>query len=237
MQTVILVLPIAFVLGFAGIVVPASVLADEEVVTDRTINELSEEEQVLLAEISQQLGRVEQELLRLSLVLAKRALEEKTLALEQQLQARLVAGASGVAADEGLAAVEESTQSVATSETLAGEELEEESGVAAVTIEDEEEAVGEEENEDERGFLAAFGPFGNLGTPELAALGILAFLVIFILIRRVRSRKEAPSGFARGSTPATPQISPLPTSVQQPPSPQGMLQEGKEDLKERVAWE
>lgn len=194
--------------------------------------ELTEEERLaLLADIAWQLEEAEQELLRLSLILAKMALEEQVLALEQQLQEQLAVEAQEVSVENPpLAGAEELVQG---SES----DLKEES-VSVVAFEQEEgpPVDGEEESEDERGFLAALGPLGNLGTPELSALGILVFLAAFILIRRVRARKER-SGFVKSAPPAVPQVPSSQPSVQQPQSQQGTLQERREDLKDRVAWE
>ena len=210
------------------------------------VAELTEEErQTLLAEISRQLEELEQELFRISLALIKIELEQQALALEQELQQRLAqreVDASmpvpGASVPEMI--VEEPAESLAAQDTQAslppattssdvgggGEEgilaLEEEAGVA--------------EEDEQEGFLAALGPLGNLGTPELSALGILAFLAAFILIRSVRTRK-AHSGFVRSASPVALQVPSPQPSNQQPQSQQGTLQERKEDLKERVAWE
>ncbi|OHA74192.1 MAG: hypothetical protein A2940_01970 [Candidatus Wildermuthbacteria bacterium RIFCSPLOWO2_01_FULL_48_29] len=211
---------------------------DELTAEERQVRLDSEARQAMLAGIATQLAEVEREALRLSLLVMRLELEEQALALEQQLQQALAQGGADVAT--AMPVPGSNVPEMVVEETAVAEEAglsqfgEAPAEQADLGVEEsvnafasEEEVQGEEE--EGKGFLAGFGPLSNLGAPELAALAILVFLVAFTLLRRLRrGRKVRPSSMQ----------SVLP-SAQQPlaQSPQGILQEGREDLKEKIAWE
>lgn len=194
--------------------------------------ELTEEErQIILNQISQKLEEVERELIRLSLLVTKLALEEQALALEQQL---LIAQTKLVEPAESPEASEPDDQAVAIEETQGPQEPfnflgdgSEEDVFSAIAFE-QEEGQGEEE-EEKKGFLAALGSFGNLGTPELAVLIFLVVLILFTVVRRARGRKQSPPKNISMQAPQQPR----PSSQVQGDA----IQEGKEELKERIVWE
>ncbi|MBI2098286.1 MAG: hypothetical protein HYT49_01320 [Candidatus Wildermuthbacteria bacterium] len=261
MKKILLIVPTLLVFGLALAIVSASapanaqesvgVVQDEEAVVEAAGGEdelTAEERQAMLAEITTQLEEVEREALRLSLLVMRLELEEQALALEQQLQQALTQGGTGVAAAmpvpgsnvpemvvEETAVAEEAGPAQFSEVPAEQADLGVEESVNAFAAEEEVSADANalagrqgEEEEEGKGFLAGFGPLSNLGAPEVAALAILVFLVAFTLLRRLR----------RGRTvrPSSPQNI-LPASQHLPQSPQGMLQEGREDLKEKIAWE
>jgi len=197
-----------FFVGIFGILaLGTSVYAAEEATT-LTVELTEEEKQAKLAQIAQQLEEVKRELIHLSLLVTKLALEEQVLALEQQLlvavqteavrKEAVPEGEIGIAMGES--AEEQPQSDLPAGEAGAGpppaEAGGEEDVFGAVSLEDQEPSSSEivtnqeEDEEGNRGFLAALGPFRNLGTPELAALTILAILGLFILVRRFRKRKS-----------------------------------------------
>jgi len=182
-----------FFVGIFGILALGTSVyaAEHEEVITLTVELTEEEKQAKLAQIAQQLEEVKRELIRLSLLVTKLTLEEQVLALEQQLvavqtQETLPEEEIGIAMDEP---VDEQPQ------PEAGPPLAEAGGeedvFGSISLEDQEEISLNQDEDEERsgGFLAALGPFRNLGTPELAALSILAILGLFILVRRFRKRK------------------------------------------------
>ena len=191
-------------MGIFGILaLGTSVYAAEHEEAPTLTAELTEEEkQAKLAQIGQQLEEVKGELIRLSLLVAKLALEEQVLALEQQLvavQTEAVRKEETTEEEIGIAIggpVDEQPQ------PEAGPPLAEAGGeedvFGAISLEDQESirqpsesALNQDEDKERsEGFLAALGPFRNLGTPELAALTILFVLGLFILVRRFRERRK-----------------------------------------------
>ena len=176
--------------------------AEHEEAPTLTAELTEEEKQAKLAQIGQQLEEVKGELIRLSLLVAKLALEEQVLALEQQLvavQTEAVRKEETTEEEIGIAIggpVDEQPQ------PEAGPPLAEAGGeedvFGAISLEDQESirqpsesALNQDEDKERsEGFLAALGPFRNLGTPELAALTILFVLGLFILVRRFRERRK-----------------------------------------------
>jgi len=253
MKKILRVVPILLVFGLVLTAVSAPVLANAQEPAAVTPEERqarldSEARQAMLAEIATQLEEAKQEALRLSLLVMKLELEQQALALEQQLQQVLTQGGTGIAITMPVPG--SNAPEMVVEEPAAGGQAspaqfsEAPAGPADLGVEEDvnvfvsEEGVPadanalagrqSEEEEEGRGFFARFGPLGNIGAPELAALAILIFLVAFTLMRRLRRARTVRSSSVQ-SAPLSSQ--PLPQSQQ------GMLQEGREDLKEKIAWE
>lgn len=195
------------------------------------------EEQVALAQIAQQLEEVEREVNRLSLLVSTLVLEKQALALQERLS-QIVATSEETPMKSGSAvaiteeAIEEPPQAEKkeSAEAFAQEQEKPADILSAITLEKESSsgapltAQGKNGERDSRGFLAVLGPLQNLGTPELTALAILVILTVFILVRRLRERRKSSSR----SVPIQPSQG---SQVQQ-----DLLQEGRQELKEGVAW-
>ena len=209
-----------------------------------------EERQALLTEMGQQLEEMKRELVRISLVVATLELKQQAFALEQQLQQRLAQ--QGVGVEMPVAGTQ--TPEIGVAEVAPGGEPPAQPAPVSQEEEPGPPAGGEEavatEDEEEQGFLAALGPFGNLRAPELIALAILVFLVVFMLRRRMREGKgrsgtpaktapSAPRPFSPQNSGQAPAPSPSGGFSQSQSSPpqQGVLQQQRDELKERVAWE
>lgn len=191
-----------------GGVINAAEHEEAEETTVLTAELTEEEKQVKLAQIGEQLEEVKLELIRLSLAVTKLALEEQALALREQLakaQAETVPeGEIGIAISEQVQPdppagqpdppADEAGASVEGGPVFEGEDV-----FSVISLENQEEistesALNQDEDEERKGgFLAALGPFRNLGTPERAALSILFILGLFILVRRFRTRKPRAS--------------------------------------------
>lgn len=198
-----------------------------EATVQATARELTDEQKQAIAEIVKKLEEVESELMRLSLAVTKLALEEQVLALEQQIAVARAESPASVSQGEEqkdlLASQEEPIQSL-TEEGVESVEGGEEDIFARIDIQNEQGNKARDEEEadekEDRGFLAALGPFGNLGKPELAVLAILVILALFILVRRLRGQKQSHSPVPN-----------IPTSQQPfPQSPQGTFQDGRQEV-------
>jgi len=192
--------------------------------------ELTEDEK--LAQIAVQLKDIEQEVNRLTLLVTKVALEKQAADLQRQLAAVLSrqesVAAAPVAAQpaEPVASLPATRQDVPTSGGQANSPQ-----FSEVSLGEEDIFTSQEKDEKASGFAAALGPLGNLGTPELVALIILAFLAIFVLARRLRSRKQE----SEVNAPIFPSKQPFVPADSSSPS-RDLLEEGKQELSEKVAW-
>jgi hypothetical protein len=208
--------------------------------------ELTQEQRQALTQIAEELEQIEQELHLLSLAVAKLVLEEQAAELQRQ-----------IALAQAMPPVVQPTPPVARPQVqppaVVQEGIEEEEETAISTQEEPVESPGEVaveetpetnqfglseeeegvEEEEDRGFLAAFGPLGNLGTPELAVLAILAILVVFMVIRRLRGR-----GAERPPTPLQPRPTQQPQVFQSTPiePQQSTTDKSREEFKQQVAW-
>ena len=118
-------------------------------------------------------------------------------------------------------------------EEIAVAEEEPEDIFGAVNLENDKEgslfsAASDEEKDEEGGrFAALTGAIGDLGTPEMVTILILAVLAVFIIVRRLRERKGTSTVSDKGKSPE-PQVVPAPM--------QNIVDDSRQELKERVAW-
>lgn len=198
MGKILIIAPLFLVIALA--VVPLNIAAQTPVLT----------EAAKLAQIAVQLEQIEQEVNRLTLLVTKIALEKQAADLEMQLAVLMPQEESVAVAPVAIQKPPAASQGLSPSKTMASQEN----------------MFAQPEKNDKKasGFAAALGPLGNLGTPELAALIILAILAVFILVRRLRERKQS----------SLPQTSQSPQFSSQPK--QDLLDEGRQELSEKVAW-
>lgn len=209
------------------------------------IDKLTEEEkQAILAEITRQLKEIELEALRLSLAVAKLALEEQLVALQQQLAVAQASPPPAVSSEppgkevvqveevvqEGVTKEEDKEVAVVPPPQLAETELTREEG----KVQEEKEKEDADKEEEKGGFLAALGPFGNLGTPELAVLVILAVMILFVVVRRLRRGGERKTSIIQPK-PTMPQTQTL-QSTPQNAGAQNALDESRSEFKEQIVW-
>jgi len=239
MKRIFIIAPIFSAIVLIGM--PWVIEAQEEVVQMPQPESQAEvtvsEEQAALAQIAQQLEEVEREVNRLSLLVSTLVLEKQALALQERLS-QIVAtseetpmkSGSAVAAREETKEEPPQAEKKESAEAFAQEQEKPADILSAITLKEEPSSgtlvasQRRDEAESNRGFFAALGPLGNLGTPELAALAILVILAVFILVRRLRERRKSSSR----SVPIQPS--------QGSQVPQDLLQEGRQKLKEGVAW-
>lgn len=238
-------LGIFFALFGGSFLFASPVLAQEEMNMEEgsvevTVESISpDQQQAELQRIAQELDEIENEVNTLSLAVNKVVLEKQALALEEQVQERIAAMTQPESTSEGTRTTEaqEGSETAIAEETEGQEQQpapsapvanqEEDDVFRNLSIDSEEGTssapVLSAENEDDEtsGFLAALGPIGNLGTPEIVTLLILAVLAIFVIARRVavRGGRKAKDR-AKAASPASQQV----------------LNEQREDLQERVAW-
>lgn len=186
-----------------------------------------------LAQIALQLEGVEREVNHLALLVQKVALERQAEELQKRLAATLVT-------KEAIAKVPAEEQNMSIPEIAVEEEqgepaedlfaqLSPPAGLEDDSFESDQDSMSrEEKDEKESIFAAALGSIKNMGTPQLAALTILAILAVFVLVRKMRGRKQ-------GSVDNT-QVSKFPSSQTLSQPQQDLLQEGRQDLKENVVW-
>ncbi|HEY4509646.1 MAG TPA: hypothetical protein VJC15_01520 [Candidatus Paceibacterota bacterium] len=223
----LLLLTVALSAAPVGVEAQTAAAQEDEPRPTEVGRELTEAQK--LAQIAVQLQDIEQEVNRLTLLATKVVLERQAADLQRQLAAMMPSqefvAAAPVAAQPA--------KSPATPDIQAGKEP-----VASPQAGGD--AFAQQERDDSRasGFAAALGPLGNLGTPEVVALIILAFLAVFVLVRRMSDRRKSPlpqpSQTRLQSKVVAPQVSqtPQPSSQPQP----SLLQEGRAELSEKVAW-
>jgi hypothetical protein len=233
-----------FLILGVGLVFSASVYAVENENEGGAMEEIviiSASEEEAFKEIATQLVEIEEEINRLSLLVSKYVLEKQALALQQQVLEytlvtqentdQIVVGMPESAGDQM-----EDVSFVAPTETEEEDiETTDRSDIfGSLTIQEKDEgkedeeiedvsftALTEDEEDEETGLLAAVkGIGGNLQTPEIVTIFILVILAIFVIVRRVVSRKR--------KTPST-----LPNA---PLQEQQALDEQRQELQDRVAW-
>gem|GEM_PF-4175753 len=195
-------------------------------------------EAAALRQVAVQLEEIEGEVNRLTLLVTKLALERQAVDLERQ-----IAALYAPKGDAPLAIAQEE-QNPSSSEVVMKEEQAVESSediFAQIDIDDSsadgkdgEFLMSRKEDEKESVFaagLSSIKSIQNMGTPQLAALTILALLAIFVLVRRFRGRKQESKGAASIPSP----VGGSSTQTLSQPQ-QDLLQEGRQELKENVVW-
>lgn len=223
----ILIVPLLLTIALA--VVPVGVEAQ----TDVAQAELTEAQK--LAQIAVQLEEIEQEVNRLTLLVTKITLEKQVVDLQRRLAAvtrQEVPVAAAPVAGQMPPAPSAFAEATADKKTASPD--------TAVNLPvGGQDGLVQRENDDEKGagFAAALGPLENLGTPEIAALIILAFLAVFVLVRRLSDRKKSPLPQSSLAGPQVSEVSQMPQTPQSSSQSQPtLLQERRQDLSEKVAW-
>jgi hypothetical protein len=193
---------------------------------------IEEQNSEALQPIAVQVKDLETEVNKLSLMVSKVVLERQALALQGQLNQMMGISSVGqeqagetnvegfreaVAMEEngGVAATQEPTDEVLINESVADELNELPIPIVA---------TDKNSNTGEGLFAGIQKVLGNIGTPEIVTVLILAVLAIFVILRRVTSRAKNTS------------VSVPVSDVLESETMQNEIDEKRQEIQEKVAW-